>query len=378
MRVNDRRAMMAKLLDELYARIDDAVAREIILKNWGEADGKHILTSKLAAVTNVGWRFKGTSVKNIDWLRYFSALTTASSIFQGCKSIEGSVNLRGCVSSAMTDLTNMFNGCNKITTMDCSNWDISNVTRLASTFMSCSNLQVLNVSGWNTSNVSTFENCFRYCGSLTEIDLTGWTISTDASTTYMFLNCSALKDIKGLGDTGLTSIGQGAFSGCGSLALTSLPSGLTSIGAKAFWNCGSLALTSLPEGLTEIENGVFMNIKNNWEHDALIHLKSIGDASAFQMNIFQDRWTTLGDGITYIGGSAFFWATLDRIKILATTPPQLKDAYTVGNNTFVNDNRQHIQVYVPDEALDAYKSADNWSGFAKNWNNIHPMSEWVD
>ena len=61
---------------------------------------------------------------------------------------------------------------------------------------------------------------------------------------------------------GHTKIRYNAFSGCTSLALTSLPEGLTSIGARAFSGCTNLALTSLPEGLTSTYQNAFQDCKN--------------------------------------------------------------------------------------------------------------------
>ena len=58
---------------------------------------------------------------------------------------------------------------------------------------------------------------------------------------------------------GYTSIGNYAFYGCSSLALTSLPAGITSINDSAFSNCSNLALTSLPAGITSISNYAFYN-----------------------------------------------------------------------------------------------------------------------
>ena len=79
---------------------------------------------------------------------------------------------------------------------------------------------------------------------------------------------------------GITSIGDSAFWGCSSLALTSLPEGITSIGNSAFWGCSSLALTSLPEGITTIKPNAFYCCTNL-------------------------ALTSLPEGITSIGNSAF-------------------------------------------------------------------------
>lgn len=57
--------------------------------------------------------------------------------------------------------------------------------------------------------------------------------------------------------SGLTQIGEGAFSRCFNIDFTSLPEGITKIGQSAFFLCQNLALTSLPEGITEISADAF-------------------------------------------------------------------------------------------------------------------------
>ena len=78
-------------------------------------------------------------------------------------------------------------------------------------------------------------------------------VSSIPSAPRAFYYCGSLGRLTSISlPDGLTSIGNQAFSGCESLALTSLPDGLTSIGDYTFYKCTSLALTSLPDGLTSI------------------------------------------------------------------------------------------------------------------------------
>ena len=58
---------------------------------------------------------------------------------------------------------------------------------------------------------------------------------------------------------GVTSIGDGAFSDCSSLANITLPEGVTSIGDGAFSRCSSLASITLPESVTSIAPWAFSN-----------------------------------------------------------------------------------------------------------------------
>ena len=52
--------------------------------------------------------------------------------------------------------------------------------------------------------------------------------------------------------TGLTSIGNWAFSGCWNLTCIIIPDGVTTIGSQAFYNCSSLTSITIPDGVTEI------------------------------------------------------------------------------------------------------------------------------
>ena len=101
--------------------------------------------------------------------------------------------------SNVTNMSNMFYGCNNITSFDVSKFDTSNVTDMNSMFEECSSLTSLDLGGWNTSNVNYIGSMFCSCSSLTSLDMSGWDTSNVIYMSYMFNNCSALKTIRMVG-----------------------------------------------------------------------------------------------------------------------------------------------------------------------------------
>ena len=57
--------------------------------------------------------------------------------------------------------------------------------------------------------------------------------------------------------TGLTSIGDNAFSGCNGLTSVTIPEGVTSIGNGAFRACDGMTSVTIPESVTSIGNSAF-------------------------------------------------------------------------------------------------------------------------
>ena len=292
----------------------------------------------------------------------------------------------------------------------------------ASAFRGCSSLQSIIIPEGVTS---IGDYAFQECYSLQRIVIPASVISVGTSA---FQNCINLRDVKILG--GLTRISSYAFNACYSLQGINIPEGVTSIGASAFRDCGSLQSITIPEGVTSIgdnafngcANAVFSVNVNNFAptaaifmgcrrltgnlniiadeipHDAFAHtgitslfckankttrttgggafyacvelarveltdIKEIGsltfsDCTALSLAI-------IGDTVTKIDSSAFLNCnTLARLVVKAATPP------TLASNA-LNGCSKLTAIYVPDEAVEAYKAATNWIGYAAK---IQPLS----
>ena len=99
----------------------------------------------------------------------------------------------GCyVFNTMDD---MFYDCNKLTTLNVSNWNTSKVTEMNHMFSGCNALTTLDVSNWDTSKVTDMKNMFYYCSNLKTI--TG-VIDMKSCTKYdgMFTGCDNLTGVK--------------------------------------------------------------------------------------------------------------------------------------------------------------------------------------
>ncbi len=179
-----------------------------------------------------------------------------------------------------------------------------------------------------------------------------------------FMNCNSLQkiDLKYV-----TDIGDGwqHFYNCSSLTSVGDASNITRIGIQCFGSCESLESINISNKCTYIGREAFANCTN---------LKSTGDISSVS-SFGQYTWYntaltnfTIPFICTKIDQYCFADCTsMKYIQCLATTPP------TLDNHVFYNCN--NCPIYVPDESLDTYKSATNWSNYTSR---IKPMSEFTE
>ena len=122
--------------------------------------------------------------------------------------------------SNVTTMKNTFNACKALTTLDVSNWNTSNVTDMISMFYNCHNLAELDVSNWDTGKVTTMKQMFALCNNLTSLDVSNWDVSNVTIMTNMFRGCSTLTTLNVSNwDTGnVTSLGS-MFLGCTNLTM---------------------------------------------------------------------------------------------------------------------------------------------------------------
>lgn len=137
-----------------------------------------------------------------------------------------------------------------------------------------------------------------------------------------------------LGDS-VTAIGENGLAGMTYVESVVWGSNITTIGKWAFHYNQRMIFTSIPEGVVSIGEGAFESTM--WYNDNRSDL-------------------TLPSTLTSIGEKAFGHCGLSSVTLLATTPPTL-DNYNAFQWSFEGD--PYI-IYVPDESLSLYASANEW------------------
>jgi surface protein len=103
------------------------------------------------------------------------------------------------VNESHTDLSNMFNSCFNLTSVNTKDWDTSNVENMSGMFSNCSSLQSLDLSSFDTSNVTKMNDMFFYCNNLEELDLRNFymgVVDEYAGIGSMFGYCENLKRLR--------------------------------------------------------------------------------------------------------------------------------------------------------------------------------------
>ena len=150
----------------------------------------------------------------------------------------------GFNTSNVTDMHELFRGCNKLTSLNVSSFNTSNVQRMDAMFYGCSGLTSLDVSSFNTSNVVSmsravdsvfYQNApdghsipeynkyillgmFAGCSSLTSLDLSSFNTSKVTDMRGLFAGCKNLRSLNiSSFNTSNVQHMDAMFKGCSSL-----------------------------------------------------------------------------------------------------------------------------------------------------------------
>ena len=123
---------------------------------------------------------KGGIIANESMIGYFSGFSKMTSI-----------DLSALDTSEVTDMSYMFSECMNLTSLDVSNFDTSQVTDMWTMFAGCMSLTSLDVSNFDTSEVTDMSLMFFECSRLTSLDVSNFDTSSVTNMDSMFCNCPA-------------------------------------------------------------------------------------------------------------------------------------------------------------------------------------------
>ena len=205
----------------------------------------------IAPNSNASWLFyKFVNLKTINFGNCFvtSSVTQMSDMFEGCSSLI-SLDLSGFDTSSVTGMYAMFFGCSNLISLDLTGFDTSCVTTMASMFSGCSSLTALDLASFDTSSVTTMESMFSGCSSLTTLDLTSFGTSNVTTMESMFYECKSLVSLNLTNfDTSSVTRMDFMFEKCNSLTSLDLSSFDTSNVTYMNWMfswCSSLTSLNL-------------------------------------------------------------------------------------------------------------------------------------
>ena len=137
--------------------------------------------------------------------------------------------------------------CRKLTSVDTTGWDTSNIECMSLMFYACEALETLDVSKWDTSKVTNMSCMFSGCNKLTTLDVSNWDISKVTDMRYMFNGCTSLTTIKGVIDMKSCTSYDSMFDGCYNLSgvkIKNPPSGITATSGIGGLKAGKYKIVS--------------------------------------------------------------------------------------------------------------------------------------
>ncbi len=395
----------------LLQRISLPVAVSVLDSAFAQC--KELLSVDLPESTDLGHSaFSGC--RNLHSVNLPNVMSVGYSAFENCSQLE-SLELPNA-----TDIGyNAFSNCKKLRSASLPNTtsvgnsafsyceelesvDIPNLSSVdESVFSSCTNLKSVGIM--NATSVG--EKAFFRCSSMESVEIP----NVKSLGNYAFGECAALTEVvapkvESLGEytfdtchmlesvcfPEVESLGNNAFGHCRGLKTISLPK-LVSITQWSFSGCYSMSYLDLPmvkeipggtfDGFKNLVNlnlpnlemvttGAFMGCQGNTE-DGYIDMIEFQKVKTLEIQAFSStriRILRLRD-IEVMAVNCLFMTYLKKLVIDNITPPTSGDP----ENPEINlGTMEATKIYVPDAAVDTYKSDPNWAAYV---DYIFPFSE---
>ncbi len=162
----------------------------------------------------------------------------------------------------------------------------------------------------------------------------------------------------------ITSIGEIAFGACFNLKSINIPNSVTEIGDGTFYGCESLTSINIPDGIKRIGESMFWGCTNLTDVTIPNSVTTICEEAFRECPALSS--ITIPASVTEIGRCAFQnCKNMKVVNCYAESVPNTDDTVFDGTPTEVST------LYVPDNAVEAYKSTWPWSDFKE----IFPLND---
>ncbi len=144
--------------------------------------------------TTYKWFILMSNLQSITGMTYLntSSVTNMALMFYGCNRLT-SLDLSNFNTAKVTDMSSMFQSCVGLESLDLSSFNTAKVTNMSFMFFNCTGLESLNLSSFNTANVTNMSGMFMGCIGLTNIDVNNLNTAKVTDMSAMFANCYGLK-----------------------------------------------------------------------------------------------------------------------------------------------------------------------------------------
>jgi len=122
------------------------------------------------------------------------SLININYLFYECNKLL-SIDLSNFNTNNIKDMSYMFYNCSCLNDLNLCNFSTINVTDMSCMFYGCSSLTSLNLFNFNTINVKDMKNMFSHCYSLTSLDLSNFNTINVTNMNSMFYNCRSLTSL---------------------------------------------------------------------------------------------------------------------------------------------------------------------------------------
>lgn len=210
----------------------------------------------------------------------------------------------------------------------------------------------------DTSDITNMENMFSGCSNLITLDISNFDVSNVTNINGMFNGCSKISNIKlpNFTNPTLTDIGS-LFYACGNLTTVDLSkmntSNVTDM-SYLFYNCSSLTNIDLSNFDTSKVTTMYYMFRSCSRLERIDISNFVSKSNLNSQSMF-NNCTNLKTLI--INNENIF--RMSNVNMLSGT--------AIANGTGY--------IYVPDNMVDAYKSATNWSTYASQIKGISELTE---